>query len=102
MYAILNMCRRLFGPIRAGGILQERQQDPQDPGKGDHMAGHDLTAILPDGRSFGFWEEEVIYDRVLHVDCQSPAASDEMTAARSLRSEPSTAPRARLSPERRF
>ena len=41
------------------------------------MAGHDLTAILPDGRSFGFWEEEVIYDRVLHVDCQSPAASDE-------------------------
>lgn len=41
------------------------------------MTGHDLTAILPDGRSFEFWEEDVIYDRVLHVDCQNPAASDE-------------------------
>ena len=41
------------------------------------MTGHDLTAILPDGRSFEFWEKDVIYDKVLHVDCQNPAASDE-------------------------
>ena len=41
------------------------------------MGREDLTAILPDGRSFAFWEEEGIYDRTLYVDCGNPAASDE-------------------------
>jgi hypothetical protein len=36
----------------------------------------DLTAILPNGQSFDFWEKEPVFDRVLHVDCNHPAASD--------------------------
>ena len=41
------------------------------------MAGHDLTAILPDGRAYESWEREEIYEYVLHVDGQNPLASDE-------------------------
>ena len=37
----------------------------------------DLTAILPDGNSFDFWEKECTYDRTLYVACDDPKASDE-------------------------
>ena len=36
----------------------------------------DLSAILPDGRPYAFWEKECVYDRTLYVDGSSPAASD--------------------------
>lgn len=36
----------------------------------------DLTARLPDGRSFDFWEQPCQYDRVLYVDAGAPNASD--------------------------
>ena len=41
------------------------------------MAGHDLTAILPDGRAFEFWETEASFCRTLYVDTQNPHASDD-------------------------
>ena len=37
----------------------------------------DLTAVLPDGRDFEFWETDCTFSRTLFVDCQNPAASDE-------------------------
>ena len=37
----------------------------------------DLTAILPNGESFHFWEQDCPYSRTLYVDGRSPAASDE-------------------------
>jgi len=37
----------------------------------------DLTALLPDGREFEFWEREPIFDRTLHVSCDAPNASDD-------------------------
>ncbi len=37
----------------------------------------DLTAILPDGSAFEFWEQDNACDRVLYVSCDDPAASDE-------------------------
>ncbi|MCR5249206.1 MAG: right-handed parallel beta-helix repeat-containing protein [Lachnospiraceae bacterium] len=37
----------------------------------------DLTAILPDGTSFDFWEKECTYDRTLYVSCEDPKASDD-------------------------
>ena len=42
----------------------------------------DLTAILPDGREFEFWEEDCKYTRVLYVDGNSTAASDENDGSR--------------------
>ena len=36
----------------------------------------DLSAILPDGREFAFWEKDCVYDRILYVDGANPAASD--------------------------
>ena len=41
------------------------------------MSGRDLSAILPDGEMFGFWERDCDYSRTLHVAAQDPAASDE-------------------------
>lgn len=38
---------------------------------------NDLTAILPDGRMFEFWEAEPVFEREIHVDNQNPVASDE-------------------------
>lgn len=38
------------------------------------MPKQDLTAILPDGRAFDFWETETVYDRELHV---SAACGDD-------------------------
>lgn len=37
----------------------------------------DLTAILPDGQSFDFWEEAQEYDREIHVNNRHPLASDD-------------------------
>ena len=37
----------------------------------------DLSAILPEGNSFHFWEKECEYPRVLHVAVNDPAASDD-------------------------
>ena len=37
----------------------------------------DLTALLPDGTEFEFWEKETVYDRTLYVDCGAPSASDD-------------------------
>ena len=41
------------------------------------MKLEDLTAILPDGNGFDFWEKEPVWKRELHVNAQDPAASDE-------------------------
>ena len=35
------------------------------------------SAVLPDGRSFEFWETEPAWDRELHVNPADPAASDD-------------------------
>ncbi len=43
----------------------------------------DLTAILPDGRDFEFWEENASYVNTLYVDCQDPAASDKNDGSES-------------------
>ena len=37
----------------------------------------DLTALLPDGHPFAFWEKETAWKRELHVAANDPAASDE-------------------------
>ena len=37
----------------------------------------DLTARLPDGRLFAFWEKDCVYTRTLYVDGAHPAASDD-------------------------
>ena len=38
----------------------------------------DLSALLPDGRSFEFWEEEnPVWERELYVSASDPAASDD-------------------------
>lgn len=37
----------------------------------------DLSAILPEGNSFDFWEKACEYTRFLYVDGQNPAASDD-------------------------
>lgn len=42
----------------------------------------DPTAVLPDGRRFEFWEEDCVYSRVLYVDGNSTAASDENDGSR--------------------
>lgn len=42
----------------------------------------DLSAYLPDGKQFAFWEAETIYDVELHVDCRSSLSSDENDGSR--------------------
>ncbi len=37
----------------------------------------DFSALLPDGRTFDFWEKETVWTRELHVAVNDPAASDE-------------------------
>ncbi len=41
------------------------------------MGKNDLTAVLPDGKEFEFWEKECTYDRTLYVSCEDPKASDD-------------------------
>ena len=45
--------------------------------KKQERSGKDLSAVLPDGRMFDFWEKDCNYDLVLHVDGEHPAASDD-------------------------
>ena len=45
------------------------------------MMKKDLSAILPNGKSFAFWEKKREYDRTLYVDCNNPKASDENTGS---------------------
>lgn len=40
------------------------------------MTNQDLSAILPDGTSFDFWETDCAYARELHVDCAAPEDGD--------------------------
>ena len=40
------------------------------------MTNQDLSAILPDGTSFEFWEEDCTYTRELHVNCAAPENGD--------------------------
>ena len=37
----------------------------------------DLSALLPDGRSFEFWEKDPVWEKELFVDGSNPAASDD-------------------------
>ena len=41
------------------------------------MTQKDLSALLPDGRTFEFWEKETVWTRELYVSASDPAASDE-------------------------
>jgi len=43
----------------------------------------DLTAILPDGSMFEFWERDREWNRTLYVSCEDPAASDENDGSES-------------------
>ncbi len=47
----------------------------------------DLSALLPDGRKFDFWEKETEWTREFHVSASDPAASDDNdgSAARPFR-----------------
>ena len=44
------------------------------------MTNQDLSAILPDGTSFDFWETDGICERELHVDCAAPQGGDGSAA----------------------
>ena len=41
------------------------------------MTQKDLSALLPDGRSFEFWEKDPVWEKELFVDGSNPAASDD-------------------------
>ena len=41
------------------------------------MNKQDLSAILPDGNLFHFWEKETIWEKEFHVNAGDPAASDD-------------------------
>ncbi len=41
------------------------------------MSKKDYSAILPDGRSYDFWEKEPVWERELHVSASDPRSSDE-------------------------
>ena len=58
---------RSFGGVPFSDPNQEAQR----------MRPNDFSALLPDGRSFDFWEREPVWDKELFVSCTDPAASDE-------------------------
>ena len=41
------------------------------------MTQRDLSAILPDGSTFDFWEKDPVWTKELHVNCQASGASDD-------------------------
>jgi len=41
------------------------------------MCNTDLTAVLPNGQVFEFWEVPQEYDREIHVNINHPNASDD-------------------------
>ena len=42
----------------------------------------DLSAILPDGSSYEFWEKDPVWERELFVSNTDPAASDDNDGSR--------------------
>ena len=47
-----------------------------EPHAGQEKLRSDRTAVLPDGRTYSFWEQECTYDRTLVVSGADPEASD--------------------------
>ena len=47
----------------------------------------DLSAILPDGNEYEFWEEDCTYTKTLYVDCSNPASSDDNDGSEGNRSD---------------
>ena len=43
----------------------------------------DLSAILPDGNEYEFWEEDCTYTRTLYVDGSDPVSSDDNDGSES-------------------
>ena len=43
----------------------------------------DLSSILPDGRSYEFWETDQAWERELFVNGSDPAASDDNDGSES-------------------
>ena len=43
----------------------------------------DLSAVLPDGSRFDFWEKEQVWERELFVSATDPAASDSNDGSES-------------------
>ena len=41
------------------------------------MTQKDLSALLPDGRSFEFWEKDPVWEKELFVDGSNPATPDD-------------------------
>ena len=44
---------------------------------------NDLTALLPDGKEFDFWEKDPVFEQVFHVNCGDPGASDDNDGSES-------------------
>ena len=47
------------------------------------MTQNDFSSLLPDGRSFDFWEKTPVWDRELFVSFTAPNASDENDGSES-------------------
>ena len=47
-----------------------------EPHAGQEKLRSDRTAVLPDGRTYSFWEQECAYDRTLVVSGADPEAND--------------------------
>ncbi|MFW6035053.1 MAG: right-handed parallel beta-helix repeat-containing protein [Halothermotrichaceae bacterium] len=47
------------------------------------MIENDLTAKLPDGQMFEFWEDKTNYEREIHVDNKNPDAADDNAGTKS-------------------
>ena len=47
------------------------------------MKQYDSSSILPDGRSYEFWETDPVWERELFVDGSDPVASDDNDGSES-------------------
>ena len=47
------------------------------------MKQHDFSSILPDGRSYEFWETDPVWEKELFVNGSDPAASDDNDGSES-------------------
>ena len=59
-------------PPTVSGIQREKMREGTRADRRE-----DLTAILPDGSCFDFWERDTVWEKTLYVDGENPAASDE-------------------------
>jgi hypothetical protein len=50
--------------------------DAAAPYQEESMNNRDLSALLPEGNSFAFWEDETDYKHILYVDGKNSAAAD--------------------------